>query len=153
MIEAGQEAPDFTLPGIDRRPVRLSTFRGRNVVLAFFPGAFTPVCLRQFTDVAAQRERYAAADAAVIAVSVDSTATLGAFAERLGSPDVTFLADFHPKGEVSRAYGVYLEDYGTTTRAVFVIDRDGVVRGVEAVIPPELPDEEAVFAALAACPA
>lgn len=151
-VTVGDLAPDFTLPGRGGVPVTLSSLRGRNVVLVFFPGAFTEVCTEHLGAIAGHEERYAREDAQVVAVSADKHDSQSAFADQLGLREAIMLSDFHPKGEVSRLYGVWLEDWGYPTRATFVIDREGVVRHVAVVIPPEIPDEDAVLAALAACP-
>lgn len=151
-VEVGETAPDFTLPDPAGRDVSLSGFRGRNVVLVFFPGAFSPVCARQLAGIAAAEDRYADSDAQVIGVSVDSRYAQGRFAEDLGLRHTILLADFHPKGEVARRYGVWMEGPGFAGRGTFVIDREGVVRGVHLADNPGLiPDEEAYFGSLAAC--
>lgn len=154
-IEIGQEAPDFTLKNPDGQEVTLSGFRGRrNVVLVFYPLAFSGVCTAQLTDIGAHEDRYAAEDAQVIGVSVDSHHAQRAFAESLGLTDTILLADFHPKGAVSRAYDAYLDNFGFAARATFVIDKAGIVRGVTLTDNPgQTPDEEEYFQALAACPA
>jgi len=153
-IEVGAPAPDFTLKDQDGEDVTLSSFHGkRNVVLMFFPLAFSGGCTRQFTSVGRQVDRYGDADAVVLGVSVDSRYAQKAFADSLGLHDVKLLADFEPKGEVARRYGVYLGDRGFANRATFVIDALGVVRHSD-VMPStrDLPDEEAVLGALGACP-
>ncbi|MCU0307165.1 MAG: redoxin domain-containing protein [Thermoleophilia bacterium] len=151
-IEVGTTAPDFTLRDRTEQEVTLSSLRGRPVVLSFYPGAFTGVCTEQFTQVRDRAGDFGAAGAVLVGVSVDSTAVLGAFAQAVGLPDdVLLLADFHPKGEVARAYGVWLEDWGHPTRATVVIDADGVVRHVDLVHPLEVPDQDGLLAAVAAC--
>ena len=90
-------------------------------------------------------------DAVVLGISVDSRFAQGAFASSLGLESTTLLADFEPKGEVARRYGVYLDERGHSTRASFVIDKAGIVRHAEVVPTPETPDEDAVLAALATC--
>jgi peroxiredoxin len=153
-VEVGDTAPDFTLPDPDGAEVSLSDFRGRNVVLVFYPGAFSPVCIRQLAGVGASEGRFAGSDAQVIGVSVDSRYSQGRFAADLGLRDTILLADFHPKGEVARRYGVWMEGPGFAGRGTFVIDRRGVVRGVHLADNPGLiPDEEDYFRSLAACPA
>jgi peroxiredoxin (alkyl hydroperoxide reductase subunit C) len=154
-VEVGQEAPDFTLRNADNEEVSLSSFRGsRNVVLVFYPGAFSSVCTKQLTQIGEHESRYAVDDAQVIGVSVDSRHVQGRFARELGLEDTILLADFEPKGEVSRRYGVYLDERGMSGRATFVIDKAGIVRGVALTDNPgQIPDEEEYFRALAACPA
>lgn len=151
-IEVGQEAPDFTLKNADDEDVTLSSYRGRrNVVLLFYPLAFSGGCTTQFTRVGADEGRYAGEDAQVIGVSVDSRFVQGAFARSLGLDTTILLADFEPKGEVARTYGVYNDERGHSRRASFVIDKDGIVRDVQIVPSPERPDEEGYFEALATC--
>ncbi len=154
-VEVGREAPDFTLSNPEGEGVTLSSFRGlRNVVLVFYPAAFSDVCTIQLTQIGASAARYAEGGAQVLGVSVNSIYSQGRFAEGLGLTDVVLLADFEPKGAVSRAYGVYLEAFGVAGRATFVIDRSGIVRGMSRTDNPgQLPDEEEYFAALAACTA
>ncbi len=153
-VEVGREAPDFTLKNPANEDVTLSSFRGkRNVVLVFYPGAFSSVCTRQLTRINEHGDRYAEGDAQVIGVSVDSRHAQGAFARELGLTDTILLADFEPKGEVSRAYGMYNAERGVSTRGTFVIDKQGIVRGVSLPdAPGEMPDEEEYFRTLAVCP-
>jgi mycoredoxin-dependent peroxiredoxin len=152
-IEIGQEAPDFTLRDPAGEDVTLSSFRGsRNVVLVFYPLAFSSGCTRQLTDIGAHESRYAESDAQVLGISVDSRYSQGRFAGELGLEDTILLADFEPKGAVSRSYGVYRDDLGFSGRASFVIDKAGVVRGVSLTDNPgQTPDEEEYFRALSAC--
>jgi len=154
-IEIGQVAPDFTLKNPTGEDVTLSSFRGdRNVVLVFFPGAFSGVCTKQWGAIGEHGGRYSQDDAQVLGISVDSRYSLGKFAAELGLADAVLLADFHPKGGVSSNYGVYREDLGFSGRASFVIDKAGVVRGVSLTdVPSEIPDEEDYFEALAVCEA
>jgi peroxiredoxin len=133
--EVGSKAPDFTLMNQDRQPVTLSDARGKqNVVLAFFPAAFSSVCtaeLCRFRDQLAALNRL---DATVYGISVDTFWSLNAFGKQQG---LTFplLSDFNK--EVIRQYGVFNEDMiglkGLAKRAVFVIDKDGVVRHREVL--------------------
>lgn len=154
MPEIGRPAPDFTLPAHTGGTVTLSELRGRPVVVAFFPLAFSDVCTRQFTELAGEWDAYAAEDAVVLAVSVDHANSQAAFAQATGTEGVTFLSDFLPRGEVARRYDVWVEERGHSIRASFVIDRDGILR--EAVIPPtplEIPAGDRVRGALRACAA
>lgn len=127
-VQAGDEAPDFELPDQHGVPVRLSGFRGtRNVVLVFYPLAFSPVCSG---ELCALREDFPEADSgdvALLTVSVDSMFTHRAWsdAENFQFP---LLADFWPHGAVARQYGVLDEGKGLATRGTFVIDKAGVVR-------------------------
>ncbi len=151
-IEVGQEAPDFTLKGPGGEEVTLSSYRGtKNVVLVFFPLAFSGICTKQLTEIGAHESQYADADAQVIGVSVDSHHANTAFAKSLGLSNALLLADFQPRGAVARAYGVYMDEPGISMRASFVIDKQGIVRHAEVQAPPTIPDEDAYFAALTAC--
>lgn len=150
-ISVGDEAPDFSLKGPDGNPVTLSEFRGRNVVLVFFPLAFSGICTKQLTDIGSHEAQYAGSDAQVLGISVDSHHTQAAFARSLGLRNTLLLADFNPRGEVATRYGVFIDEAGTAMRASFVIDRNGIVRHADVRVPKEIPDEAAYFTALAAC--
>lgn len=151
-VEVGQEAPDFTLMNQVGEPVTLSSFRAtKNVVVMFYPLAFSGVCTKQFTDISAHEGAYAGENAQVIGISVDSHHTQAAFARSLGLDATLLLADFEPKGEVARRYGVYNDQRGHSGRGTFVIDTNGIVQRAEIAMPLEIPDEDAVMAALNAC--
>ena len=126
-LEAGTLAPDFELRSTPSQMVRLSEFRGRPVILAFYPEDWSPVCSDQmalYQEVMPEFRRY---DAELLGISVDGIWSHLAFAKdrNLHFP---LLADFEPKGEVARAYHVYRADDGTSERALFVIDAEGIVR-------------------------
>ncbi|GGX24689.1 peroxiredoxin [Streptomyces malachitofuscus] len=127
-IQVGDKAPDFELKDNHGATVRLSDFRGRkNVVLLFYPFAFTGVCTGELCEVRDHLPQFSDRDTEVLAVSNDSIHTLRVFGdqERLEYP---LLSDFWPHGNVSRAYGVFDEDKGCAVRGTFVIDKEGVVR-------------------------
>ena len=126
-LHAGSLAPAFTLHATPDQVVSLSEFRGQPLVLAFYPADWSPVCGDQlvlYNEVLPEFRRFGAT---VVGISVDGVWCHDAFAaeRRLHFP---LLADFEPKGAVARAYGVYREADGTTERALFVIDGDGVIR-------------------------
>ena len=131
-VDVGTKAPDFTLTNQDRQPVKLSDQRGKPVVLAFFPAAFSSVCTKElctFRDSIAQLN---AAHAQVYGISVDTFFTLKAFQDQQHY-NFPLLSDFNK--QVIRDYGVFNYDMiglkGIAKRAVFVIDKDGVVRHKE----------------------
>ncbi|NEC25573.1 peroxiredoxin [Streptomyces sp. SID8111] len=127
-IKAGDKAPDFELKDNHGRTVRLSDFRGRsNVLLVFYPFAFTGVCTGELGELRDNLPRFADRDTQLLAVSNDSIHTLRVFAEQEGL-EYPLLSDFWPHGEVSRAYGVFDEAKGCAVRGSFVIDQEGVVR-------------------------
>ncbi|CAM5298455.1 peroxiredoxin [Streptomyces fumanus] len=127
-IQVGDKAPDFELKDNHGAGVKLSDFRGRkNVVLIFYPFAFTGVCTGELCEVRDHLPQFADRDTQVLAVSNDSIHTLRVFAEQEGL-EYPLLSDFWPHGNVSRAYGVFDEDKGCAVRGTFIIDREGVVR-------------------------
>lgn len=153
-VGVGDTAPDFTLPGRGGEDISLASFAGsKNVVLVFFPLAFSPVCTDQLTAIGGNAARYAGEDAQVIGISVDSHFAQSAFADALGVGDsVSLAADFEPKGAVAKAYGVYLDGPGISGRATFVIDKAGVVQGAYLTdVPTDMPDEDDYFSALGSC--
>lgn len=121
----GTDAPDFSLPSTSGTPVTLSSLRGKNVLLAFFPLAFTSTCTAELCEMRDDWDQFAGADTVVLPISVDSTATLGEFKSKYEMKS-DLLSDF--KREVSRLYGVLIEDRFFSTRAYFLIDRTGKIR-------------------------
>jgi peroxiredoxin len=150
LIEPGSEAPDFELRDHSGARRRLSEFRGRRVLLVFYPGDFSPVCndqLALYQEVLPQIE---AEDVQVLGISVDSWYSHGAFHERLGL-GFPLLADFHPKGEVAGRYGAYSEEHGKSGRSLVLIDEEGRVAWVHVPESPGvIPGANLIFDALAA---
>ncbi|MBB4979698.1 MULTISPECIES: peroxiredoxin [Streptomyces] len=127
-IEVGTKAPEFELKDNHGRTVRLSDFRGeQNVVLLFYPFAFTGVCTGELRELRDNLPAFVNDDTRLLAVSNDSIHTLRVFGDQ---EDLEFplLSDFWPHGEVSRAYGVFDEEKGCAVRGTFVIDKEGIVR-------------------------
>ncbi len=126
-FEPGTVAPDFELPSTPDQKVMLSEFRGQPVILAFYPEDWSPVCSDQLGLYQAVLPEFQKFDAELIGISVDSVWSHLAFAKdrNLHFP---LLSDFEPKGDVARTYHVYRAKEGTTERALFVIDADGVIR-------------------------
>src|SRR5438874_13407419 len=146
----GSKAPDFTLMNENREPVTLSSQKGHPVVLAFFPAAFSGVCTKELCTFRDSMARLNSAKAQVYGISIDTFFTLKAFQDAQG---LTFplLSDFNK--EAIREYGVFNEDMiglkGIAKRAVFVIDKDGVVRHKEVLDDARNePNYDRVFAAL-----
>lgn len=129
MIPAvGTPAPDFELKNQFGESVRLSQFMGvKPVTLVFFPLAFTGICTGELCELRDNFALFQSQGVELLAISVDSKATLRVFAEREGY-EFSLLADFWPHGGVAREYGVFLEGGGTATRATFVIDEAGIIR-------------------------
>ena len=127
-VEVGQEAPDFELNDQHGTPVRLSSFRGaKNVVLVFYPLAFSGVCSGELCALRDEFPEVTRDDVELLTVSVDSTFTHRAWADKEGF-EFGLLSDFWPHGGVAKAYGVLNEDKGIATRGTFVIDKSGVVQ-------------------------
>src|SRR6478672_3551560 len=126
-LPAGTPAPDFALKSTPDQTVKLSEFRGRPVVLAFFPADWSPVCGDQMGLYNEMLSEFQGFDAELLGISVDGSWCHAAFSRdrKLHFP---LLADFEPKGEVARLYGVYRPSDGTCERALFVIDADGIIR-------------------------
>jgi mycoredoxin-dependent peroxiredoxin len=128
MIEVGQEAPNFTLVDQHGESVTLSDFRGsKNVVLLFFPYAFSGTCTKELCTIRDRLPSFANDDTVTLAVSIDHKFSQRAFADRDGY-DFPLLADFWPHGAVAQTYGVFAEDKGAALRGTFIIDKAGVVR-------------------------
>jgi peroxiredoxin len=126
-LRAGTPAPEFALHATPDQLVSLSDFRGRPVILAFYPADWSPVCGDQmalYNEILDEFNRF---DAELIGISVDGSWCHTAFAHdrKLKFP---LLSDFEPKGHVARLFGVYREHDGTTERALFVIDAAGIIR-------------------------
>jgi peroxiredoxin len=148
MIEPGTQAPEFRLPNHRGEEVSLADFRGRKVVLCFYPNDFSPVCSDQLSVYQEVLAQIREAGAELVGVSTDGSWAHNAFRKQLGL-EMALLSDFHPKGEVSRAYGAYLEDWGTPNRSLVLIDEEGVVRWVhESPTPLEIPGANLIFDAL-----
>lgn len=125
----GEPAPDFELLNQYGEPVRLSDYRGRNVVVVFFPFAFSGICTGELCEIRDNMAQFNGADATVLAISVDSKFAQRAYAEHEGF-EFDLLADFWPHGAVARDYGVFDEASGMALRGTFIIDAAGVIRYV-----------------------
>ena len=126
MLKKGDTAPDFELNATPDQKIKLKDFKGKNVILAFYPADWSPVCSDQMALYNEMLKYFNKYDAQIFGVSVDSVWCHMAFEEnrKLHFP---LLADFEPKGAVSKAYGVYDEEVGESKRALFVIDKEGKI--------------------------
>jgi peroxiredoxin len=129
-IQKGAQAPDFALQGNDDKEHKLSDYRGKNVVLAFYPLDFSPVCSKEHSCFMDDLSQFNSLDAQVFGISVDSRWAHKAFAAKLGI-QYPLLADFHPKGAVAEKYGLYQPEKGLANRATVIIDKNGVVQAVQ----------------------
>jgi peroxiredoxin len=150
-ISVGQNAPDFTLFDTDKNEVSLSSFKGRNVVLVFFPLAFTSVCKVELCGLRDNISSYAALSADILGVSVDSLFSLGKFKEEQNI-NFPLLSDFNK--DASIAYETIYETFafgmkGVSKRSAFVIDKEGIVRYSEVLEDAgKIPDFDAIQAVL-----
>lgn len=146
-IQIGQKAPDFTLRDSEKNPVTLSEQQGKNVILLFYPLAFTGVCTKELCNVRDNYNVYTDMNAEVYGISVDSLFVQGKFKGELGL-NYTLLSDFNK--DVSKAYDAFHETFGNdmlgvSKRAAFVIDKNGVVQYAEVLDNPgELPNFTAI---------
>jgi peroxiredoxin len=126
MLTPGQRAPDFSLPSSPQQCCSLADYRGAPVILAFYPADWSPVCGDEMALYQAMAPVFAEHKAAMLGISVDGVWSHLAFASDRGV-QFPLLADFEPKGEVARRYGVYNDAEGLSERALFVIDGEGVI--------------------------
>lgn len=148
MIEVGQQAPDFTLRNEEGEKVSLDDYRGRKLMLVFYPADFSPVCGDQFSIYQEVKPQLDETGVELVGISVDSGWAHRAFQEKLGF-EFTLLSDFEPKGEVARAYGSYIDRAGTANRTLVLIDEDGKVAWTyESPNPGEFPGANLIFDAL-----
>lgn len=130
-LKVGDKAPDFTLPSLSGEPVSLQQFLGKkNVVISFVPAAWTPVCSEQWPGYNIVRGLFEAAEATIIGITTDNIATLYAWTEQMGGVWFPVLSDFWPHGQVAEKYGV-LRSGGVSERAIFIIDKQGIVRYID----------------------
>jgi peroxiredoxin len=148
MLSVGTAAPDFELRSHTGQTVTLSSFKGKKqVVVAFHPLAFTPVCATQMQTYEKERPRLDALNAHVLAISVDAGPSKKAWADSLGGISYDLLSDFHPHGKVATDYGVMRAD-GISERAIFVVGKDGKIAWAKQYQIPEQPDLSELFKAL-----
>jgi peroxiredoxin len=144
----GAPAPEFTLKDQDQKEVKLSDYRGKKVVLVFYPLDWSPVCTKEHACIVNDKKQFEQLDAQVLGISVDSAWSHKAYAEKMGI-QYPLLADFQPRGSVAAKYGVYLEDKGITGRAISIIDREGKLAWHKNYDIPVVPDIAEVSKALA----
>lgn len=148
ILHVNDPAPDFTLPTHNEGELNLAWYRNRkNVVLAFYPGDWTPVCSTQipgYQEIYDQFEKY---DCQLLGISVDSIPCHIAWAKSLGGLSYPLMSDYYPHGRVAKMYGV-LTERGYADRVVFLIDKAGIIRYIQKVKPVELPDNDALLAQL-----
>ncbi len=146
-LKVGDKAPDFKLPTVDRSEVSLSQFKGKKVVIFFFPMAWTGVCTKEMCQVQENYKDYQDLDAVILGISVDSFFAQKHFQDEYKLNNITFLSDFNK--DVIRAYGVVHPEFivgykEVAKRSTFVIDREGIIRYMEILpTPGDFPNMEA----------
>ena len=150
-IQQGQVAPDFSLFNTEKNKVSLADYKGKNLVILFFPLAFTGVCTTELCTVRDNLNVYTSLNADVVGISVDSLFSLGKFKEEQ-QYNFPFLSDFNK--ETSQAYGAFYDEFvldmkGVARRAAFVVDKDGMVQYAEVLESAgDLPNFDAIKEAL-----
>jgi len=130
-VKVGNRTPDFTLSAVSGEKISLSQFRGKkNVALSFVPAAWTPVCSDQWPGYNIVKDVFDENDAILLGITVDNLPTLFAWTNQMGKLWFPVLSDFWPHGAVAKKYGV-LRSNGVSERALFVIDKKGVIRYID----------------------
>jgi peroxiredoxin len=151
-VKEGEKAPDFTLPSINGNKISLSQYLGKkNVVISFVPAAWTPVCSDQWPGYNITKDMFEANDAILLGISVDNLPTLFAWTKEMGTVWFPVLSDFWPHGKVAASYGILRTD-GTSERALFVVDKQGVIRYIDVHDINTRPDLETLMKELAKLP-
>ena len=142
-VKAGQPAPDFTLPAVSGEKISLSDYRGKsNVVISFVPAAFTPVCSDQWPGYNIVKDMFDESNAVLLGITVDNIPTLYAWTRQMGKLWFEVLSDFWPHGAVADQYGVLRSD-GVSERALFFIDKEGIISAIMVMDINHRPDLEA----------
>lgn len=141
-LKVGDRAPDFALPSIKGEKVSLGGYLGsKNVVLSFVPAAWTPVCSEQWPGYNILKDEFDRQNTVLVGITTDNLPTLYAWTEQMGGVWFPVLSDFWPHGEVSRKYGV-LRSSGVSERALFLIDKKGIIRYIDVHDIKERPNTE-----------
>jgi peroxiredoxin (alkyl hydroperoxide reductase subunit C) len=130
-VKVGDAAPDFTLPSVSGEEITLSRYKGKkHVVISFVPAAWTPVCSDQWPGYNIVKEMFDDNDAVLLGITVDNIPTLYAWTKQMGKLWFPVLSDFWPHGAVAQKYGV-LRSSGVAERALFYIDKKGIIRDIQ----------------------
>ena len=148
-LAVGQPAPEFTLKDQTQKEVKLADFKGKSVVILFYPLDWSPTCTNEHACVVSDLKLFEKLDAQVLGLSVDSAWSHKAFAEKMGI-SYPLLADFNPRGAVAEKFGVFHADKGISGRAIAVINKSGNLAWFKQYVFGTVPDVKEVTAALAA---
>lgn len=147
-IAVGQPAPEFSLKDQNQKEIKLSDYRGKNVVIVFYPLDWSPICTNEHACFVNDMKQFEKLNAQVLGLSVDSVWSHKAFAEKMGI-NYPLLADFNPRGAVAEKFGLYLADKGITGRAIAIINKNGNVAWLKNYDIPVVPEMKEVSEALA----
>lgn len=147
-IKIGDTAKDFNLSDQDDEEIRLSSFKGKRVLLSFHPLAWTKVCADQMISLEQNRERFEKLNTMALGISVDTVPSKKAWAKELGIKNTRLLSDFWPHGEVAALYGIFREKEGISERANIIVDENGKVVFVKVYPISMLPDIEEIIKVL-----
>ena len=148
--EVGMQAPDFTVRDQNNQQVTLSSFRGeRNVLLVFYPFAFSGICTGELCAVRDDLAAFQNDDVQILPISVDHPFALKAWSQAQGF-DFPLLSDFWPHGAVAKEYGVFNDAHGMAVRGTFLVDKEGIIRFAEVNGPGEARDQSGWRTAVAA---
>jgi peroxiredoxin (alkyl hydroperoxide reductase subunit C) len=148
LIEAGARAPDFTLPDQDGKAVSLADLQGQTTVLVFYPLDFSPTCTDQLNVYQEVLPELEEKGVKLVGISVDSAFAHKAFQKHLGVT-IRLLSDFNPRGEVAKAYGVFIDERGHNQRALVMVGPDLTVKWAhQAPTPLEIPGANLIFDAI-----
>src|SRR5271155_3071466 len=147
-IQVGSPAPDFALKDQNQKEIKLADYKGKKVVIVFYPLDWSPVCTNEHICILNDMKRFEQLDAQVLGLSVDSAWSHKAYAEKMGI-HYPLLADFQPRGAVAEKFGVYLAEKGITGRAIAIINKAGNVAWFKNYDIPVVPDLNEVASALA----
>jgi peroxiredoxin (alkyl hydroperoxide reductase subunit C) len=149
-VKVGQKAPDFSLPSLSGETITLSQYRGKkHVVISFVPAAWTPVCSDQWPGYNIAKPLFEQNDAILLGITVDNIPTLFAWTNQMGKLWFPVLSDFWPHGQVSEKFGVLRTD-GVSERAIFIIDKMGIIRYAHVTNINKRPDLGEIMNALSA---
>ncbi len=151
-LPTGTPAPDFTLKDEHAKEWKLSSFRGKRVLLSFHPLAYTGVCAKQAKSLEEKKKVFDSLNTVAVGISVDSTPSKEAWAKSLGIDNTRMLSDFWPHGAVAKLYGVFREEDGLTQRSNFIVDESGKIVFSKVYDMGQLPDIEEVIGVLKKLP-
>lgn len=151
-IRVGDKAKNFSLLDQNRKEFKLSTFKGKRVVLSFHPLAWTSVCSEQMKSLEQNRAAFDSQHAVAVGASVDTVPSKKAWAESLGIKSTRLLSDFWPHGKVAKAYGLFRKDDGVSERANVIVDEKGTVAFIKVYPGGNLPDVKEILDKLAKMP-